>query len=257
MGWVVIEVAMGFSCHSMYDLPIRIPAPMNPRQTIRTHKIFADLEIFAEKLHEISKAYGFEGWLLNIENEIEESQVPLVKKLIDLLNTDDSKLIFYDSIVNNGKLAWQNELTSKNVDYFTASDGIFLNYWWTNDHLKRTKEFCENVDRKVSDVYASIDCFARGPCEGEFNCQSAVSRIYTADTNFSIAVFAPGWLFENYFPQNLTAESSKYEKCLEFWQQFTNKPLLDDILHQNIKSLYECQKLITIKILKLSIIQSP
>ena len=42
MGWVVIEVAIGFSCHALYDLPIRIPAPMNPRQTIRNHRIFAD-----------------------------------------------------------------------------------------------------------------------------------------------------------------------------------------------------------------------
>ena len=42
MGWVVIEVAMGFSCHSLYDLLIRIPAPMNPRQTTRNHKVFAD-----------------------------------------------------------------------------------------------------------------------------------------------------------------------------------------------------------------------
>ena len=219
-------------------------------------KIFENLEVFAEKLHEISEAYGFEGWLLNIENEIQESQIALVKKLIGLLNTDNSKLIFYDSIVNNGKLAWQNELNSKNVDYFIASDGIFLNYWWTNDHLKRTLDFCENVHRKVSDVYASIDCFARGPCEGEFNCHTAVSRINTTDTNFSIAVFAPGWLFENYFPQNQIAESSKYEKCLEFWQQFTNQPLLDDISQRKVKSLYECQKLITIKILKLSIIQN-
>ena len=33
MGWVVIEVAMGDACHSLYDLDIRNPAVMNPRQT--------------------------------------------------------------------------------------------------------------------------------------------------------------------------------------------------------------------------------
>ena len=43
MGWVEIEVAMVFSCHSLYDLLIRIPAPMIPKQTIRNHRIFADL----------------------------------------------------------------------------------------------------------------------------------------------------------------------------------------------------------------------
>ena len=43
MGWVVIEVVIGFSCQSLYDLPIRIPAAVNPRQTMINQRIFADL----------------------------------------------------------------------------------------------------------------------------------------------------------------------------------------------------------------------
>ena len=43
MGWVVIEVAIGFSCHSLYDLAIRIPAAMNPIQTTKNQRTFADL----------------------------------------------------------------------------------------------------------------------------------------------------------------------------------------------------------------------
>ena len=43
IGWVEMEVAIGESCHALYDLPIRIPAPMNPRQTTPNHKILADL----------------------------------------------------------------------------------------------------------------------------------------------------------------------------------------------------------------------
>ena len=43
MGWVVIEVAMGDTCHSLYDLPISTPAPTNPVQTTTNHKIFSDL----------------------------------------------------------------------------------------------------------------------------------------------------------------------------------------------------------------------
>ena len=43
MGWVVIEVAMGDCCQSLYDLAIRIPAAMNPPQTTKNQRIFADL----------------------------------------------------------------------------------------------------------------------------------------------------------------------------------------------------------------------
>ena len=60
MGWVVIEVAMGFSCNSLYDFVIRIPAVMNPRQTIESHRIFADLDwnkTGDEKRKSLTKTY--------------------------------------------------------------------------------------------------------------------------------------------------------------------------------------------------------
>ena len=41
MGWVLIEVDMGDSCQSLYDLPIRVPATINPRQTTNNQIIFA------------------------------------------------------------------------------------------------------------------------------------------------------------------------------------------------------------------------
>ena len=47
MGWVVIDVAMGCSCHSLYDLLIKAAAPRKPKQTIPNQAIF-------EELHEAS-----------------------------------------------------------------------------------------------------------------------------------------------------------------------------------------------------------
>ena len=43
IGWMATEVAMGESCHALYDLPIRIPATMKPRQTTPDQRIFAVL----------------------------------------------------------------------------------------------------------------------------------------------------------------------------------------------------------------------
>ena len=43
MGWVVIEVAIGCSCHSLYDLLISIPAEKNPRQTTHNQRTLTDL----------------------------------------------------------------------------------------------------------------------------------------------------------------------------------------------------------------------
>ena len=43
MGWVVIEVAIGFSCHSLYDLAMRIADRMNPTLTTKNQRTFAVL----------------------------------------------------------------------------------------------------------------------------------------------------------------------------------------------------------------------
>ena len=40
MGWVVMEVAMGDSCHPVYDSLIRTPAPRKPAQVTRIHRHF-------------------------------------------------------------------------------------------------------------------------------------------------------------------------------------------------------------------------
>lgn len=73
---------------------------------------------FADALVNICIIYQFDGWLLNIENKIENTEILLkfVKYLYAELKKINShfQLIWYDSVTKNGDLRWQNELNDSN-----------------------------------------------------------------------------------------------------------------------------------------------
>lgn len=87
-------------------------------------QIFVDLPTvvrFADTLAAICRYYRFDGYLLNVENEVPEEHVPkLVRFVTELRNSlqrlglKQAQVIWYDSVTCRGKLDWQNELNDKN-----------------------------------------------------------------------------------------------------------------------------------------------
>lgn len=75
---------------------------------------------FADALIQIAQFYKFEGWLLNVENEINEIDITKLTFFVQYLTEnihkkiEYSEIIWYDSVIKNGKLSWQNELNEKN-----------------------------------------------------------------------------------------------------------------------------------------------
>ncbi|XP_058508855.1 cytosolic endo-beta-N-acetylglucosaminidase isoform X1 [Solea solea] len=156
----------------------------------------------ADKLVQISHYYGFDGWLINIENKLSEVAVkntPLfLRYLSDQMHerVPGSLVVWYDSVVENGQLNWQNELNQSNRLFFDACDGFFTNYNWTEEHLERMKDY-SGLGGRGADVYVGVDVFARGNVVGgmlETNKSLAVIRKH----NFSVAIFAPGWVYESH-----------------------------------------------------------
>ncbi|KAF3604602.1 hypothetical protein F2Q69_00038774 [Brassica cretica] len=106
-------------------------------------------QMYAERLAELATSLGFDGWLINIENEIDEEQIP--------------NLMEYDSVTVSGDLKWQDHLNNKNKPFFDLCDGIFMNYTWKESYPKLSAEVAG--DRKY-DVYMGIDVFGRGSFGG-------------------------------------------------------------------------------------------
>ncbi|XP_066560735.1 cytosolic endo-beta-N-acetylglucosaminidase isoform X2 [Amia ocellicauda] len=152
----------------------------------------------ADKLVQIADYYGFDGWLINIENTLSETAVKNTPSFLRYL-TDQmhgrvagSLVLWYDSVLENGELKWQNELNDKNRVFFRSCDGIFTNYNWTEQHLEG---MASDGAEQLHNVYVGVDVFARGDVVGgKFETDKALSLI--REHGFSAAIFAPGWVYE-------------------------------------------------------------
>ncbi|GJQ80903.1 hypothetical protein Trydic_g4720 [Trypoxylus dichotomus] len=163
------------------------------------NEIFKDVETLentATALVELCLLFHLDGWLLNIENKVENPQnlQRFVQFLTDQLHAkkSNSYIIWYDSVTRDGKLQWQNELNEYNRCFFDACDGIFLNYTWKKGNLKRS---IKHAQHRRHDVYVGLDVFGRG-CfgGGKFNSYLAAKAVREHD--LSLAIFAQGWTHE-------------------------------------------------------------
>ncbi|XP_031628617.1 cytosolic endo-beta-N-acetylglucosaminidase [Contarinia nasturtii] len=159
-----------------------------------------DLYRYVEAFVLVTKSFGFDGWLLNIECGIDEEQVPKLKEFVRQMTKrikeeiPNGTVIWYDSVIESGSLSWQNEVNENNIDMYHGTDGILLNYWWRNESLQRTVDILKKDPEEMAKVFVGIDVFGRGQTAG-FHTHETLRPI--KDHNLSIGIFAPGWTFEN------------------------------------------------------------
>ncbi|XP_070377212.1 cytosolic endo-beta-N-acetylglucosaminidase-like isoform X1 [Dermacentor albipictus] len=161
-------------------------------------------KMLASQLARIAALYRFDGWLVSVACKLDRSCVPVLKEFLCLVKEQThsavpgSLVIWYDSVVRDGKLAHQNRLNSKNVVFFDLCDGIFLNYDWTEEMLEKSARYAHY---RKSDVYVGIDVFARGTdYPGGFETYAAVEQV--RKHGLSAGVFAAGWVYEMHGKDN-------------------------------------------------------
>lgn len=78
------------------------------------------VERVANSLVELCKRLKFEGWLLNVEVNVDIEKIPMLLYLVEYLThktrkeVPHGKVIWYDSVTYDGKLSWQNALNERN-----------------------------------------------------------------------------------------------------------------------------------------------
>ncbi|KAG5495200.1 hypothetical protein JKF63_02255 [Porcisia hertigi] len=162
------------------------------------------------RLVEVCNTYGFDGYLVNIENDLPKT---LAKRLVIFctqlrkqLNCSSSAVreassnaavsnrlvIWYDAVTIDGQLSYQNALNSRNKPFFDSSDGIFTNYFWNPMHLSLTKTV---AGIRSADAYVGVDVYGRNMYGGGgYNTHVAVGEAVRA--RLSVALFAPAWTME-------------------------------------------------------------
>ncbi|QCE01374.1 cytosolic endo-beta-N-acetylglucosaminidase 1-like [Vigna unguiculata] len=174
--------------------------------------------MYAERLAELAFKLGFDGWLLNMEVELQPKQIPNLKEFISHLSltthssVPGSLVIWYDSVTIEGDLYYQNELNELNRPFFDLCDGLFANYEWEENYPSRSGSVAG--DRKF-DVYMGIDVFGRGTYGGgQWNTNRALDVVRKGDV--SAAIFAPGWVYE-------TKQAPDFETAQNRWWSLVEK----------------------------------
>ena len=182
------------------------------------------VRVVVHKLVEMANHYQFQGWLINIENNVKPQHLENLLLFIRLLKhemrrhqPESSQVIWYDSVIYpQGFVMYQNCLNFLNSRFFHACDGIYLNYNWDKNLLQSSIVQSARHDRTPRDIWVGVDCFGRG-CfgGGGWNTVAAIEEIRNVSKDLSIAIFAPGWVHENLGSENFLRNQIKFWNKLQ------------------------------------------
>jgi len=134
----------------------------------------------AHQLALIAEHLCFDGWIINIENDLPTELMPRLVLFCKCLTAamhaampGRSTVIWYDSVTIEGRLEWQNAVTPLNRPFFDACDGIWINYTWLESTPRLT---ALEAGQRRRDVYMGVDVFGRGTYGGGGkNCDVALT----------------------------------------------------------------------------------
>ncbi|KAL1780362.1 cytosolic endo-beta-N-acetylglucosaminidase isoform X1 [Sigmodon hispidus] len=171
----------------------------------------------ADQLVQMAQFFRFDGWLINIENSLSSAAVRNTPAFLKYLTTQlhqqvpGGLVLWYDSVVQSGHLKWQDELNEQNRVFFDSCDGFFTNYNWREDHLQR---MVAQAKERLVDVYVGVDVFARSNVVGgRFDTDKSLELI--RKHGFSVALFAPGWVYECLEKKDFFQNQDKFWRLLE------------------------------------------
>ncbi|KAG0618838.1 hypothetical protein M758_4G094900 [Ceratodon purpureus] len=173
--------------------------------------------MYASRLAELAFEFGFDGWLINIENEVDMKDLPRLHLFVQHLRqcmqsqSPNSLVIWYDAVTEEGRLDWQNCLNEKNRFFFGDSDGLFTNYSWSEYMAESSANL---AGERAPEVYMGVDVFGRNTFGGGgWNCNKALKVARKAKV--SAALFAPGWVFETNQPPSFEVAQTRWWKTIQ------------------------------------------
>ncbi|KAF8959452.1 glycoside hydrolase family 85 protein [Flammula alnicola] len=178
---------------------------------------------YAKVLAELARERGFDGYLLNFECPLAGGleQTRALAAWITLLQSEilnkvgpHGETIWYDSIVINGHLAWQDRLNSYNLPFFLSSTSLFSNYTWRPDYPALTAQYfmslgadligntreshSQHAPKTLQDIYMGVDVWGRGSHGGGgLGCYKAITHIAPESLGLSVALFGQAWTWES------------------------------------------------------------
>jgi endo-beta-N-acetylglucosaminidase D len=119
----------------------------------------------ADKLVKIAKYYGFDGYFVNQESDVDAADVESYRDFMKQIVDNGVYVQWYDSaIYSDGNVMYQNMFNEKNSPWVQdpqkgkISDSVFLNYWYSGSMLKDSAEHAESLGTNPkTTVFAGIE----------------------------------------------------------------------------------------------------
>ena len=147
---------------------------------------------YGDQLAQIAKDFGFDGYLLNIECQISQQQMPQLYQFIQYLraklkeHNKNSLLLWYDSVTHSGALRWQSCLNQNNSNFFNITDGFFTDYHWGPVNLSLSTQCAQN---RSFNVFFGNDVYGRGTYGGGMLNTYIAVNVFTLCRKFTSTAF--------------------------------------------------------------------
>lgn len=164
-----------------------------------------------DKLIDVAKSYGFDGWFINQETQgtdeapLTAEHAKLMKELIVEFKTkakDSLEIMWYDSMTKDGKMDWQNALTEENEFYLMGenkeaiADSMFLNFWWTTDKLA-DKNLLEASTKKATELGIDPNKLFAGVDVQENGINTPIRWDLFEKGNTALGLYCPSWTYSS------------------------------------------------------------
>ena len=169
----------------------------------------------ADKLIEVARHYGFDGWFVNQETAGGDAALAAtMRDFMAYLEASGLHTIWYDAMTRTGSVSWQNALTANNQMFLQdgaarASDEMFLNFWWSSTGLADSAALAKSLGRNPYELYSGVDVEANG-----FNTSVGWSPVFPESRPHvtSLGFYRPEWTFKS-----STNPADFYARDNKFW----------------------------------------
>ncbi|MEU8518978.1 discoidin domain-containing protein [Streptomyces sp. NPDC048577] len=170
----------------------------------------------ADKLVEVARYYGFDGWFVN--QETAGGDAALATDLRDEMRYARAlgpvDFMWYDAMTESGAVSWQDALTSANDSFLQegtrrTSDSMFLDFGWNAAGLDSSRTLARNLGRSEYELFAGIDTEANGyRTSVPWNAVFPPGRPHVT----SLGIYRPEWTYTS-----STDRADSHAREARFW----------------------------------------
>ena len=172
------------------------------------------------KMIAIMQYYKFDGWFINQETATTPAVAVLMQEFVKELTAQaeafGKEIMWYDAMLLNGNVGWQNRLNANNSPFLQAnldgnaengfeqrvSSSIFINFFWSNvAQVVASRTQAATIGRSSFDVFTGADIWP-GRNQGNFmtNGNTFMTKLHEAGASIpitSLGLFATNCVYNS------------------------------------------------------------